>query len=170
MTVPASACRFLPNPSQREIRGSNEKGGRTDENGRDVGGGDAVARNGDVLDEEVEDGLEGEVLPVRECNRESVSVDELREESKRRRSRDALVRETHQQTYEEGKRRERTLRSTESSASPYRKSLSIRSHSINFFRFSLPTLRSPSNAASPSIACFPSYTTPPDPAPANSAS
>lgn len=123
-----------------------------------------------MLDEKVEDRLKGKIPAVRKRDWESISVDQLREESKRRRRRDALVPDLDQQTTDDLRWKGCTLRRTESSASPYRKSLSIRSHSINFFRLSFPTFRSPSNAANPSIACFPSYTTPPDPAPASSAS
>lgn len=153
-----------------ERREQSEQG-RTDENGSDVGGENTVAGVGDVLDEEAEDGFEGQVMAVGEGDGKAVAVNQLVEEGKGRGGGDVLI-QTRGLAQATGGRAESklTLRRTESRASPYLKSFNRRSHSISFFFRSLPTLCSPSNAFIPSIASLPLCTIPPEPAPASSAS
>jgi hypothetical protein len=57
--------------------GRDKECGRTDENSSDVHSEGAVARTGDVLDEEGENGFEGEIVAVGEGNGKSVAADEF---------------------------------------------------------------------------------------------
>lgn len=42
--------------------------GHTYQNSSDIRGGDAESRIGDVLDEEFKNGLEGQIMPIRESD------------------------------------------------------------------------------------------------------
>lgn len=75
MSVDEESC--VSSTSRKGKRRRKEKTGRTDEDGSDVYSEGAVARAGDVLDEEGEDGFEGEVMAIGESDGETVATDEL---------------------------------------------------------------------------------------------
>lgn len=89
-----------------------------------------------MASQEAQDRLERDVSPVGQRDRETVSMHELLQESKRRRWRSGLSCAAGIFSKLRDKMRAQVARtglSTESRASPYLKSLSILSHSWSFF-------------------------------------